>query len=295
MKLPLFLFLLVLISCKTYTISPDSFKRQYLGSESNKMRQVEINNPLLIGKTKYLLNNVKVLEVTDKNGNIVAMKNEPSVEMRVTHKNGQKYHYYFQMVLLDRDTLKGGRSVFLNLTRSIPFDSIVKIEIQNNKKGLNYYENAPDALLAETDPKASKILVNSYDAIANIGEVLKNASFSLDSVDVSVSKLRNIDYATCLFKKSNTLISIIYIKEKDALQMIKTREYNQVSGKGWCINDFYLENNKVFLEERWILFDGKLINKNPERYEALKFNKSLNADFLKKFTSEIYDRIEHTP
>jgi hypothetical protein len=59
--------------------------------------------------------------------------------MRVTHSNGKKYHFYFDTVVLENDTLKGGRSRFVQgLTRAIPLDSIVKIEVQDGGKKFDY-------------------------------------------------------------------------------------------------------------------------------------------------------------
>ena len=103
------------------------------------MTEVEINNPLFYRNIKYTSNNIDRLIVTDKNGNKIYLNNSPSIEMRVTHRNGKKYHFYFDTIILENDTLKGGRSRFAqNLTRAIPMDSILKIEIQNGGKNFNY-------------------------------------------------------------------------------------------------------------------------------------------------------------
>ncbi len=59
--------------------------------------------------------------------------------MRVTHVNGKKYHFYFDTVILENDTLKGGRSRFAKvLDRQIPMDSIAKIEVQDGGKKFDY-------------------------------------------------------------------------------------------------------------------------------------------------------------
>ena len=102
-------------------------------------KEVEINNPLLYGNLKYSANNIKTLNVIDKNGNKITIPNSPSLEMRITHKNGKKYLFYFDTIILENDTLKGSRSRFIpNLTRKIPFDSIAKIEVQEGGKNYNY-------------------------------------------------------------------------------------------------------------------------------------------------------------
>ena len=131
--------LVLILSCKTYTIPTDSFREQMITAQSGNMTEVEINNPLFYRNIKYSSNNIDRLIVTDKTGNKTYLNNSPSIEIRVTHRNGEKYHFYFDTIILENDTLKGGRSRFVqNLTRSIPMDSIVKIEVQNGGKNFNY-------------------------------------------------------------------------------------------------------------------------------------------------------------
>lgn len=139
MKLKVLGMLLLLSACKTYTITPESFKSQFENSNPKKVKEVKINNILTPGTTKYLSNDIKYLNVRDDKGNLYFMPNSPSLEMRVTHKNGKKYHFYFDTVTLENDTLKGGRSRFMpGITRGIPFDSIVKIEVQEGGKKYEY-------------------------------------------------------------------------------------------------------------------------------------------------------------
>jgi hypothetical protein len=103
------------------------------------MKEVEINNPLAFHNIKYHSNNINQIIVLDKDGKKMYLKNSPSIEMRVTHVNGKKYHFYFDTVILENDTLKGGRSRFIQgLSREIPLDSIVKIEVQDGGKKFNY-------------------------------------------------------------------------------------------------------------------------------------------------------------
>ncbi len=130
---------LIISSCTTYTIPIESFRNQMMKATSKNVTEVEINNPLLSKTIKYLSNNIDKLIVTDKNGNRAYLHNSPSIEMRITHSNGKKYLFYFDTVILENNTLKGGRSRFSkNLTRAIPIDSIVKIEIQNSGKNFKY-------------------------------------------------------------------------------------------------------------------------------------------------------------
>ena len=143
MKLKLIgiILLFALFSCKTYTITLESFKSQFANSSPKKTKEVEINNPVILpySTTKYLSNDIKYLNVKDKNGNLFFMPNSPSLEMRVTDKEGKKFHFYFDTVTIENDTLKGGRSrIMPGITRSIPFSNIVKIEVQEGGKNYHY-------------------------------------------------------------------------------------------------------------------------------------------------------------
>ncbi|WP_243472767.1 hypothetical protein [Winogradskyella sp. MH6] len=131
--------IMLTLSCKTYTIPVESFKEQMKNTNSSNMKDVTVNNPLTYGSISYSANNIDRIIVVDKNGNSSYLNNSGSIEMRVTHKNGKKYHMYFDTVILENDTLKGGRSRFVqSLERQIPIDSIVKIEIQDGGKKFNY-------------------------------------------------------------------------------------------------------------------------------------------------------------
>ncbi len=128
-----------LVSCSTYTIPVESFREQMMNENSENMKQVKINNPFFYSNIKYNSNNIKRIIVTDKYGKRTYMDNSPSIEMRVTHLNGKKYHFYFDTVILENDSLKGGRSRLVKgFEREIPLDSIFKIEMQDGGKNYNY-------------------------------------------------------------------------------------------------------------------------------------------------------------
>lgn len=108
-------------------------------AKSSNYKEVKINNPLNYGEISYSSNNVKYLIVNDKDGNEYTIYNSPSIEMRITHRNGKKFHFYFDTVILENDTIFGGRSRFFQgLTRKIPLDSVSKIEIQDGGKKIHY-------------------------------------------------------------------------------------------------------------------------------------------------------------
>jgi len=133
------LTLLLVFSCKTYTVPINSFRDQMVNANSIGIKEVKINNPLTFGKIKYSSNNIDQLIVLDKNGNKMYLKNSPSIEIRVTHRNGKKHKLYFDTVILENNTLVGKRSRFAQgLKYEIPMDSIVKIEIQDGGKKFKY-------------------------------------------------------------------------------------------------------------------------------------------------------------
>ena len=131
--------LLCTISCKNYVIPIESFKNQMENTNSSNSEIVTVNNPLANGTITYSANNIDQIIVKDKEGNTKILANSPSIEMRVTHKNGKRFHMYFDTVILENDTLKGGRSRFVqSLRRELPLDSIVKIEVQDGGKKFKY-------------------------------------------------------------------------------------------------------------------------------------------------------------
>ncbi len=138
-KLSLLLLLIIAISCKTYTISPENFKKQIIEGNANNLKDVKVNNPLLqFSKIEYRANSLKSLNVYDKNGSISFIQNSPSVEMRVTLKNGKRKIFYLDTVTLENDTLKGEKSRILGLRDKVSFNDIVKIEVQDGGKNYQY-------------------------------------------------------------------------------------------------------------------------------------------------------------
>lgn len=133
------LSLLVVIACKSYVIPTESFREQMVHSTSSTMKKVEINNPLTYSNISYTANAIEKILVLDENGNPFYLKNSPSIEMKVTHTNGKKYNFYFDTVILENDSLKGGRSRYIqSLSRAIPMDSIVKIQVKDSGKKMSY-------------------------------------------------------------------------------------------------------------------------------------------------------------
>ncbi len=136
-KAAIILTLLILTSCSTYTITPEQLKEQFIAAGEG-MDTVKVNNPLFrFSNITYTANRIKKITVLDKQGLINYLDNSPSLEMRITQKNGKRQIMYFDTTELRNDTLYGSNSRFLKTQRKVPFDSIAKIEIQDG--GKNYY------------------------------------------------------------------------------------------------------------------------------------------------------------
>lgn len=137
MRKMLLLLVVLCAACKTYTVDPESFRQQM---KSANMKEVRVNDPMFIGGTiTYYANSLKGISVVDKKGNPFYLGNSPSIEMRITQRNGKRRIVYFDTVELRNDTLYGRGSKLLNIAyRKILFDSIVKIELQDGGKNFHY-------------------------------------------------------------------------------------------------------------------------------------------------------------
>ncbi len=134
----LLLLLLLAVGCKTYTVTPLSFRIQLL--EHPVFTQLDSTDSLFLGPVVYYTYDLDHIFVKDKKGNSKFLRNNPALECRITEVNGNNYAFYFDTMEFKNDTITGIRSflfpeqnqVFIN------YDSIVRIEIQEGKK--QYYE-----------------------------------------------------------------------------------------------------------------------------------------------------------
>jgi hypothetical protein len=125
----------LVLSCSTYTIPVENFKEQLVGVDSKSLtkKSVSIVSPLFV--KKYYTNNLKSITVWDKKYKQIKLQNQPSIEMRVTTIDNKRYYMYFDSVYLENDTLYGNKARLIGLKYTeIPFDKIIKIEIQDGRK-----------------------------------------------------------------------------------------------------------------------------------------------------------------
>lgn len=137
--------IIILNSCKTYTVPVESFQKQMTESNFGKLTKTAINHPVVFSNSSpnrnliYETNGIKSIFVFNKKGDKVELENSPRLEMRITKKDGKKNILIFDTAIVENDTLKGARSRILqNLRRKIALSDIEKIEIQDSGKVYKY-------------------------------------------------------------------------------------------------------------------------------------------------------------
>src|SRR6266496_3748489 len=130
---------LFLSSCTTYYISLDSFKQQFAGIDSTKLKDVKVEGP--IGEVyNYPANPITTIKCMDKNGNPAELTNSPSIEIRFTYGiNNKRAILYFDRIYVSDSAVVGVESRFIpSIRKTIPLNSITKIEVQDGKKSFRY-------------------------------------------------------------------------------------------------------------------------------------------------------------
>jgi len=131
--------LLSLASCKTYYIPVDSFKQQFANMDTSMYREVAIIKPVTGGKYRYKIAPIDSIKCVDKNGNPVVLKNSPAVEVRFTDSSNKRTVFYFDLLTVGPTYVTGGQSrIFTSMRKTIPLNTIKKIEVQDDKKSLHY-------------------------------------------------------------------------------------------------------------------------------------------------------------
>ena len=128
-----------LISCKTYYIPVESFKEQFKGVDSTKLRIVKTRGPAG-DVVEYLANPIDSIKCFDKDNNLFKLKNSPSIEIRFTQYNKKRTIFYFDRVCLQDTLIVGEMSRFIQFRRSISINNIKLIEVQDGHKDFKYIE-----------------------------------------------------------------------------------------------------------------------------------------------------------
>jgi len=136
-KLCFFLLVFAFYGCKTYYIPIDSFKAQFSGIDSSKLRTVYTRGPA--GDiAEYLANPIDYIKCVDKNNIPFELKNSPSIEVRFTEKNNKRTIFYFDRIYLQDTLIFGHQSRFIGLNKSISINNLWMIEVQDGHKNFKY-------------------------------------------------------------------------------------------------------------------------------------------------------------
>lgn len=133
------LIILGFVGCKTYYIPVDSFKAQFEGIDSTKLRLVHTRGPAG-DVVDYLANPIDYIKCIDKDNNPFELKNGPSIEIRFTENNNKRTIYYFDRVYLQDTLIIGDMSRFIRYRKGISINNLKLIEVQDGHKNFKYVD-----------------------------------------------------------------------------------------------------------------------------------------------------------
>ena len=131
---------MVLNACKTYLIPVQSFKEQFNGIDSAKLRLVKTRG-LAGDVVEYLANPVDYIKCVDKSDMPYELKISPSIEIRFTEKNNKRTIFYFDRVFMQDTLIIGEMSRFVRFRKGISINNVKLIEVQDGHKNFRYVED----------------------------------------------------------------------------------------------------------------------------------------------------------
>lgn len=131
---------MVLNACKTYLIPVHSFKEQFNGIDSAKLRLVKTRGPAG-DVVEYLANPVDYIKCVDKSDMPYELKISPSIEIRFTEKNNKRTIFYFDRVFMQDTLIIGEMSRFVRFRKGISINNVKLIEVQDGHKNFRYVED----------------------------------------------------------------------------------------------------------------------------------------------------------
>lgn len=129
-----------IISCKTYYIPVQSFRLQFNGIDSTKLRLVKTRGPAG-DVAEYLANPIDYIKCVDKSDMQFELKNSPSIEIRFTEKNDKRTIFYFDRVFMQDTLIIGEMSRFVRFRKGISINNVKLIEVQDGHKNFRYVED----------------------------------------------------------------------------------------------------------------------------------------------------------
>ena len=131
---------MVLNACKTYLIPVQSFKEQFNGIDSTKLRLVKTRGPAG-DVAEYLANPIEYIKCVDKSDMPLELKNSPSIEIRFTEKNNKRTIFYFDRLFVQDTLIIGEMSRFIRFRKGISINNVILIEVQDGHKNFKYVED----------------------------------------------------------------------------------------------------------------------------------------------------------
>lgn len=125
MKKMFIICLLICCSCKSYYIDVISLKEQLKTTKAVPDTRFEQLDSL-----SYLGSNLSELKVQNKKGKKIILETENSIILKVERKDGFKFRYYLNSMLLNGESFYGMGPTYLvgGLNHRVPMDSIVSIK-----------------------------------------------------------------------------------------------------------------------------------------------------------------------
>ena len=137
-SLLLILPLFILFGCTTYYIPMQSFKEQFAGIDSTKLREVTTEGPAWNSYT-YLANPIDTIHCVDGDNKPFILLNSPSIEIRFTENDDSRTIFYFDQVYVQDSLIVGVKSRFIpSFKGEIPINNVKLIEVQDGKKNFHY-------------------------------------------------------------------------------------------------------------------------------------------------------------
>ena len=119
-------------------------------------------------------------------------------------------------------------------------------------------------------------------------------TFLFDTIQVTAQVQNNKVSATCFFKQSKSLLTINFYSRCNNLVSVKAKEQSPTMSDMYAYSAFYYDNGKLFDEDYfWTVRPCMAIPMDKSVYELYDYNPNLNADFLKKFVLQLYDKIKY--
>ena len=133
-------FLFFLSSCQTYFVSVESFKQQFGGIDSSKLKDVTVLTPIG-SRIKYKALPVTTIKCIDNKGKSFELFNRPSIEIRFTDSNNKRTIFYFDRINVTDTSVTGVQSrIISSIRKTISLKSVRTIEIQDGRKRFRYVD-----------------------------------------------------------------------------------------------------------------------------------------------------------